>query len=92
MTTAAGIPLTELSALQSLAPYRGAVAVPASGSTPLVTPTRGLVVHTAGNLGVIMADGSSTDAHLVAVTAGMIFPYAVTGLSASNTAGVWGLI
>jgi hypothetical protein len=75
----------------STSPARGFIAVPASGGTALTTPTRGLVVTTAGNLGVLMADGTDNNTQLVAVTAGQILQLQVVKHTALNTAVVLGL-
>jgi hypothetical protein len=49
------------------------------------------VITTAGNLGVVMADGSDNDSQLIPVTEGMVFPFCVLSFSTSNTAAALGL-
>lgn len=68
----------------------GVIALPAAASA-LDYPVAGVLVHTAGNMGLIFADGTSSESHLVAVTAGMYFPFRAVAVSASNTAGLWGV-
>ena len=67
----------------------GAVSIgvlPAAGS-PLPLPAKGILVQTAGNMGLVMADGSTNDSDLVAVTAGEFFwGLGAVAVSASNTA------
>lgn len=70
---------------------RGFVAIPASGAGALTTPTRGIVITTAGNLGVELADGTTNNTQLIAVVAGNVFPFAVVRQSAANTAVMLGL-
>jgi hypothetical protein len=84
------LPTSAASADKTSSPALGFTAIPAHGS-PLTHPTRGLVITTAGNLGVVMADGSDNDSQLIAVTAGMVFPFCVLSFSTSNTAAALGL-
>ncbi len=58
----------------------------------LATACRAVLIQVAGNMGVVLADGSSNDNALVAVTAGMFFPIQAVGLSPSNTAQVIGVL
>lgn len=59
--------------------------LPAAGS-PLSVPTTGILVQTAGNMGLVFSDGSTNNSALVAVTAGQYFPFNAVSASASNTA------
>lgn len=60
--------------------------LPAAGS-PLPLPCKGILVQTAGNMGLVMADGSTNNAALVAVTAGQFFwGVGAIAVSAANTA------
>ena len=68
----------------------GFATLPAA-STPLAVSVMGVVVVTAGNMGLVLADGSNNDSNLIAVTAGMFFPFQAVAVSASNTAGVLGI-
>lgn len=85
------LPTSAISADKTGAPALGFVAIPVAAS-PLTHPTRGVLITTAGNLGVVMADGSDNDSQLVAVTAGMVLPLCVLSFSASNTAAALGLL
>lgn len=75
-----------------LNPGHGFVAVPASNATALANPTRAIIVTTAGNLGVVMADGTNNNSQVVAVTVtGQPIPLAVTQTTANNTATILGI-
>lgn len=75
-----------------LIPGQGWIAVPNSGSAALAVPTRAIIVTTAGNLGVVMADGSNNDGQLIAVTVtGQPISLAVLQTTASNTAAILGI-
>lgn len=81
-----------LGAIQrSTSPAQGFVTVPASGGSALTTPTRGLIVTTAGALGVVMADGTDNNAQLIPVSAGQVLALSVLKHSSNNTAVVLGL-
>lgn len=69
----------------------GFVAIPACTSTPLTTPTKGVVVSSAGNLGLRLSDGTNNDSQVIPVVAGQVFPFRAVCRSAANTAGVLGL-
>jgi hypothetical protein len=43
-------------------------------------------------MGLVFADGSNNDSALVAVTAGMYFPFQVVAVSPNNTATVLGIL
>jgi hypothetical protein len=73
------------------APASGFVTIPAIGGTALEVPTRAIVISTAGNLAVVMADGSDNSATVIAVTAGQIYPFEVTKYATNNTAVALGL-
>lgn len=65
----------------------GIIPLPANGATALAKPPKGILVQTAGNMGLTMADGTTNDAALVAVTAGQWFHgLSPVKASASNTA------
>ena len=96
MTIASGNLPTPLSGLLVATPWltpgQGWVTVPASNATALTTPTRAIMVTTAGNLGVKLADGTDNNSTLVAVTVtGQPIPLAVIQLTASNTATILGI-
>ena len=69
----------------------GFVALPTQAPY-LTTACRAVWVTTAGNLGLVLADGTNNDAQLVAVTASQFFPVQAIGLSPSNTAVVIGVL
>lgn len=69
----------------------GFVALPACTGTPLTTPTKGVVVSSAGNLGLRLSDGTNNDSQVIPVVAGQVFPFRAVCRSAANTAGVLGL-
>lgn len=81
----------DLAALLGADPSGGFIDVPTSAQAQLTTPTRGLVIFVAGNLGVKMADGTENNAKLIPVTPGMQLPFRVVQLTSNNTAGVLGL-
>jgi len=88
MTANAISPATQQSRVQ--ASGRGFIALPAA-SDPLTNPTSGVLVKTAGNMGLVMADGTDNNSALVAVTAGMYFPFQAVAVSSSNTAVLLGI-
>jgi hypothetical protein len=61
------------------------VLLPAATS-PLARGCKFVLVQTAGNMGLVMADGTTNDADLVAVEAGQLFPFSAIARSVSNTA------
>lgn len=70
----------------------GFVTIPAIGGTPLPVPVRSIVVLTAGNLSVVLADGSNNSANVIPVTASPYpLPYGVVALATNNTAVIIGL-
>lgn len=70
----------------------GFVTLPAVGAAPLSQPVRSVVVITAGNLALTLADGSNNSASVIPVTASPYpLPYAAIGLATNNTAVVLGL-
>lgn len=87
----ATLAIEDLAALSAADPVPGVVNVPASSETVLSTPTRGIAIILAGNLGVKFADGTENNAKLIPVTAGQVLPFRVVQLTANNTAGVLGL-
>lgn len=81
----------DLAGLAASDPATGFVAMPESIGTALAVPPRAIIITSAGNLGVAMADGSNNNAKLIAVTAGLILPLRAVQLTVGNTAGVLGL-
>lgn len=77
--------------LLKTAPAVGFVPIPLHSDSALSTPSRGIVVTAAGNLGVKLADGTDNNADLIAVTPGMQFPYQAVQKTSLNTAGFIGL-
>ena len=75
-----------------LTPGQGFVTIPAVAGPALTTPTRAVLVTTAGNLGVVMADGTNNNSQLLTVTVtGQPIPLAVVSFSTSNTAAALGV-
>ncbi len=72
-------------------PAFGFVTIPTSAQTALTSPVRGVLVTAAGNLSVVLANGTSNNAAPFAAAAGAIYPFAAIQLGAANTAGVLGL-
>ena len=91
MSAPINLPTSAASADKTGAPALGFVVIPVAAS-PLKVPTRGILITTAGNLGVVMADGSDNDSALVAVAAGQVLPLCVLSFSTSNGAGAIGLV
>lgn len=92
MSTPPNVFQGELVSTPWLVPGQGWVTVPASNATALTNPTRAIMVTTAGNLGVKMADGTDNNSQLVAVTVtGQPIPLSVVQTTASNTATILGI-
>lgn len=62
-----------------------------AAESPLTVGTRMVIVQTAGNMGLVLSDGSTNNTELIAVTAGMVFNLAAIAVSAANTAVVLGV-
>jgi hypothetical protein len=71
------------SSIAGLGPATGVVAVTADDTTKIATGIRGLYVGSAGNVSVLMEDG--TTGIFVAVPAGTIIPGRMARVNATNT-------
>lgn len=74
---------------QSVRPGSGFVLL---SGTPTKLKVRGVLVQTAGDMAILMADGSSNAGYVVAVTAGMQFPYQARATVTGNTAVLLGVL
>jgi hypothetical protein len=72
-------------------PAFGFVTLPTSAQAALTNPVRGVLITSAGNLSVVLANGTSNNSAAFAVAAGAIYPLAAIQLGSTNTAGVLGL-
>ncbi len=72
-------------------PAFGFVTMPTSSQTALANPVRGLVITSAGNLAVVLANGTTNNGQVIPVSAGAVYPLAAIQLGSNNTAGVLGL-
>lgn len=81
----------DLAALAASDPATGFIVLPLSTETPLVVPPRSVIITSAGNLGLALADGTNNNSQLIAVTAGLVLPLRAIQRTVGNTAGVLGL-
>jgi hypothetical protein len=72
-------------------PAFGFVTMPTSAQTALTNPVRGLLITSAGNLAVVLANGTSNNGQVIPVSAGAVYPLAAIQLGSNNTCGVLGL-
>jgi hypothetical protein len=72
-------------------PAFGFITLPTSAQSALANPVRGILITAAGNLSVVLANGSSNNTAPFAAPAGAIYPFAAIQLGSANTCGVLGL-